>query len=58
MLLGNNSNQEKRIHQYYAQSNKKHNAICHLSVFVLWLWQIPKWLWAKVLRKCPLTHFP
>lgn len=34
MLLGNNSNQEKRIHQYYAQSNKKHNAICHLSVFV------------------------
>ena len=58
MLLGNNSNQEKRIHQYYAQSNKKHNAICHLSVFVLWLWQIPKWLWAKVLRKCPLTRFP
>jgi hypothetical protein len=34
MLLGNNSNQEKRIDQYYAQSNKKHNAICHLSVFV------------------------
>lgn len=34
MLLRDNSNQEKRIHQYYTQSNKKHNTICHLSVFV------------------------
>lgn len=34
MLLRDNYNQEKRIHQYYAQSNKKHNTICHLSVFV------------------------